>query len=94
MDGPTRFLFLGVILVHANLSKHILVHWRKTSYWLTRDHVIWFVNSRWQQNVFGVSTLKTLRRKMKNVEEKVVVVHRGRYNNNKVHHRLSHDVVT
>ena len=27
------------------------------------------------------------------VEEKVVVIHRGRYNN-KVYYRLSHDVVT
>ena len=29
-----------------------------------------------------------------NVEEEVFVVYRGRYNNNKVYYRLSHDVVT
>ena len=32
--------------------------------------------------------------KQKLIEEKVVVVHRGAYNNNKVCYRLSHDVFT
>ena len=39
-------------------------------------------------------SLQTSRDKLYFVEEEVVAVHRGRYNNNKVYYRLSHDVIT